>query len=311
MKDSIANTLANAPSVRSADTRSGISGMKWYDDLVREVVERRSQLRSPRARRPAAHRAAARRANGGVEVPGREQVHAVAARRGACMCEWLQSSCFQSTMVPASSRPAASFTTIAEPNGYHANSSSRVHCRSTGRPHGAGEQRRVERDVVGAVVAVAARAVAVDDDDVLVLHAEDARDLAAQRERALAVRPHGELAAVERRDGARRPDRRVREVRPRVRRLEPLDRGRAAPSASRSPSSSRPSSAATARGSRPARASTRLPPSAQRGAATSSAFTACSSRSAQIPTKLPFTTTATTPGAARTASASKPASRAE
>ena len=29
MNDSIANTLANAPSERSAETRSGISGTKW------------------------------------------------------------------------------------------------------------------------------------------------------------------------------------------------------------------------------------------------------------------------------------------
>ena len=48
-----------------------------------------------------------------------------------------------------------------------------------------------ERDVVGAVVAVAARALGVDAANVLRLHAERLREVAAQGEHALAVRPDG------------------------------------------------------------------------------------------------------------------------
>ena len=48
MKLSIENTLANAPSDRSADTRSGISGMKWYVTRSLANVYSGIELRSPR-----------------------------------------------------------------------------------------------------------------------------------------------------------------------------------------------------------------------------------------------------------------------
>ena len=62
---------------------------------------------------------------------------------------------------------------------------------------GAREQRRVERDVVGAVVAVAAGAFGVDAVDLRPPAASAPCEVAAQREHALAVVPDGHLAVLE------------------------------------------------------------------------------------------------------------------
>ena len=93
-------------------------------------------------------------------------------------------------------------------------------------PGGARDQRRVERDIVGAVLAVAARAFAMTDDDVGGRERQRLREVRAQREHPLRVTPHGELAVLPLRDGARRPDRRVRLERPRVTGIDALHRFR-------------------------------------------------------------------------------------
>ena len=91
------------------------------------------------------------------------------------------------------------------------------------------EQRRIERRVVGAVVAVAARAVAMDDRHVLLAQAEHARDLPAQLKTPLRVRPDTELAFAQPGQRARRADRGVREIGPGIGRFELLLRFRAGP----------------------------------------------------------------------------------
>ena len=85
---------------------------------------------------------------------------------------------------------------------------------------GARNQRRIERDVVGAVVAVAARAIAVDHVHVGGRHAERHRELVAQVVRSLRMRPHGQMALSELRHRARRTDRSVRKVGLRIGRFE-------------------------------------------------------------------------------------------
>ena len=57
------------------------------------------------------------------------------------------------------------------------------------------EQGRVERGVVGAVVAVASGALGVGHDDVLLAHAEHLGEVLAQPEDALAVRPDLKVVA--------------------------------------------------------------------------------------------------------------------
>ncbi len=71
------------------------------------------------------------------------------------------------------------------------------------------DQRRIERHVVGAVVAVAAGAFGVDAVDVRGIDRERLGEIAAQRKHALAVRPHRELALAPLRHRARRADRAV------------------------------------------------------------------------------------------------------
>ena len=79
------------------------------------------------------------------------------------------------------------------------------------RPAGqsAREQSRVGCRIVGAVVAVAARAFHVDAAHLLLGKAQHLGDRLAQREHALRVRPDGQRIAIERSDGAGRPDRAV------------------------------------------------------------------------------------------------------
>src|SRR5260221_381131 len=79
-----------------------------------------------------------------------------------------------------------------------------------------------ERHVVGAIVAVAARALGMAHDDVRLAHAQHQRELLAQVEDALRVRPHLELGALPLRDGAGGPDRSMGDERLRIARLQGL-----------------------------------------------------------------------------------------
>ena len=90
--------------------------------------------------------------------------------------------------------------------------------------HGPGEQRRVQRGVVGAVVPVGAGALGVAHGHPASVQAEPGRDGVAQREHALAVAPHGDRAVIPAGDRAARRHRGVREERPGV--LGGADRGR-------------------------------------------------------------------------------------
>jgi hypothetical protein len=64
------------------------------------------------------------------------------------------------------------------------------------------EARGIERDVVGAVVAIASGALHVRDDDLLPRHVEGEREIAAQVVDALAVGPDAKRVAVELRESA-------------------------------------------------------------------------------------------------------------
>ncbi len=75
------------------------------------------------------------------------------------------------------------------------------------------QQRRIERHVVGAVVAVAARALGMAHDHVLLRHAHHHGDLLAQPEDALRMRPDFQHLALHARKRARRPDRGVADER--------------------------------------------------------------------------------------------------
>ena len=83
-----------------------------------------------------------------------------------------------------------------------------VHAHRPAR-HRARQQRGIEGHVVGAVVAVAARALRVDDADRIRRNLQRLGEIAAQRERPLRVRPHRELAVLPLRQRAARPDRGV------------------------------------------------------------------------------------------------------
>ena len=80
----------------------------------------------------------------------------------------------------------------------------------------AGEEHGVERDVVGAVVAVAAGALDMLDDDPLRRQRQHEREIGAQIVHALRMRPDMHLVAAPLRDGAGRRDRRMGDERPRV-----------------------------------------------------------------------------------------------
>ena len=105
---------------------------------------------------------------------------------------------------------------MAGPTGSKPNSSSRRHCRRIAPAGQAqGDQRRVERGIVGAVVAVAAGAVQVPRGDGLDRQAEHRRQVLAQRMHALAVRPDRQMAVAELGQRAGRRHRGVRDVGPR------------------------------------------------------------------------------------------------
>ncbi len=94
--------------------------------------------------------------------------------------------------------------------------------RATGNR--AREQHRVGSDVVGAVVAVAARALDVDAAHLVGRRANELGERVAQRVDALAVGPDDIAAVGEAGDRARRPDRAVHLVRPLVARGQGLAR---------------------------------------------------------------------------------------
>ena len=91
--------------------------------------------------------------------------------------------------------------------------------------HGARQQYRVERHIVGAVVAIAARAFGMDHDDIFGRDIQHPGEIAAQRKYALAVRPHRVFAVLELGDGAGRADRCMRDMRARVFRFKPARPG--------------------------------------------------------------------------------------
>ena len=78
-----------------------------------------------------------------------------------------------------------------------------------------GDQGRVEGRIVGAVVAIAARAMQVLRRDRLDRQAEHRSEVLAQRMHALAVRAHRQVTVAELGQGARRRHRGVRDVGPR------------------------------------------------------------------------------------------------
>ncbi len=81
------------------------------------------------------------------------------------------------------------------------------------------DHRGVHRHVVGAVVAVAARAMRVPHDNSFRRQPEHVGQRRAQRIWPLRVRPHRQHAAAIFRQRTGRPHRRVRDIRPRIRRL--------------------------------------------------------------------------------------------
>ena len=80
--------------------------------------------------------------------------------------------------------------------------------------HGAGEQHRVERRVVGRVVTVASGALHMANGDRVGRDAERLRDVQPGRVDRLALAPHLDCAGLHPRHRAGRPDRRVGQERP-------------------------------------------------------------------------------------------------
>jgi hypothetical protein len=102
----------------------------------------------------------------------------------------LQISCLQANTLPSAPQSAEIRTTPEAPSGDQLKSSARDHTTCTGRPrYRDSEHRSVHRRVVGAIVAVAARAFDVPDHDTVLRNLQRACDLTAQRVHPLAVRP--------------------------------------------------------------------------------------------------------------------------
>ena len=97
------------------------------------------------------------------------------------------------------------------------------------------DQRRVERRIVGAVMAVAAGAVQVPRGDGFGGQAEHRRQVLAQRMHALAMRPHREMAVAELGQRAGRRHRGMRDVGPRDGDLHQPPMGRRSGGASAAP----------------------------------------------------------------------------
>ena len=140
---------------------------------------------------------------------------------GRWACGGLQISIVQSAGLLSASSTARSLIAIAVLIGAAANSSSRDHCTRTVRPGWRmRDEGRVERRIVGGVVAVGAGALAVEHGDLRGGEAERAGEPVAQHRRALAVRPDLERAVLELGERAGRADRAIGEERPRVERLD-------------------------------------------------------------------------------------------
>ena len=161
-----------------------------------------------------------------------------------------------------------------------------------------GDQRRIGGGVVGAVVAVAARAFHVDAAHLLGRQAEHLGDRAAQRDRRPGCASRPSAAVLEQRDGAGRADRAVHLVGTAVGRLE-LGRatgGRAWRPATTMPALRRQALAGARRGRPASGRVARAPPSVRAAASARIAVTAWYSRSATTARKLPSRTTFRTPG---------------
>ena len=87
---------------------------------------------------------------------------------------------------------------------------------------GAGGEGCVGGDIIGAIVAVAARALGMDAAHLVGRQAQQLGQGLAQRVDALAVRPHGDAVILPERHGAGGPDRAVHQARPAVARLDHL-----------------------------------------------------------------------------------------
>ena len=122
---------------------------------------------------------ASTRSNGRLQVRGGEQRSALSRARGACCGRCSRGRGATPHDAPSASRSAAISIAIAGPNGAQASSSARVHCTRTGRPAAArASSAASKRHVVGAVVAVAAGALDVLDDDPVGGQAEREREIA-------------------------------------------------------------------------------------------------------------------------------------
>ena len=137
----------------------------------------------------------------------------VVARPGRAAWPLLQILCRQSTISPSASRSASISIAIAAPNGRvrHLVCARPLHAHrpSAGRLR---EQDRVEGDIVGGVVAVAAGALQVFDRDVFERQFEHQRKIGAEKVDALAVGPDMDPIARPLRHGAGRRDRSVRDI---------------------------------------------------------------------------------------------------
>ncbi len=184
------------------------------------------------------------------------------------------------------------------PSGAQLISSSRDHCRRTGRPGTARASSTASSAASSAPFwPKHAGALHVLDDDALQRTRQGNGKIGAQVEDALRVRPHLERGLAPARHGAGRRHRGVREERPRVAVAHGAGGSCRAwrPRACRRWSSRRGGCAASRQAaSRPAARSPRS--IARPRAVRATASTAACSVSATTPTKLPSRTTATTPG---------------
>ena len=140
------------------------------------------------------------------------------SRVGRAPCVGVHASYVHAEIFPSAPTAPAISNSIAGPSGSHACSSSRLHCTRTGLPDGLRQQRRVARDVVGAVVAVAPRAFGEDHANLLRRHREQRGDRRDELMSALRRRIDRRVVAADVGHGARRADRRVELERPAIRR---------------------------------------------------------------------------------------------
>jgi len=150
MNDSIANTLAVAPS-RAAPRRAAAFPRRGERRRVHwENGKWPANCAPCRRRRTSAGRPAGAAATGSSRchaASSEDTLLVVGAELGRPEWPLLHSSSAQSTMLPCASRAARVLTTIAGPKGSHANSSSRIHCTCTGgrRPRAPAARHRMPR----------------------------------------------------------------------------------------------------------------------------------------------------------------------